>query len=71
MADFINWLNHIQGLIGFLSLLVSLVGFVVVNSSIKVLNRQSQKSGSKGVNQQAQNGGINQNSAGNATSNRR
>lgn len=71
MTEFLNWLNLNQGLIGFLSLLVTLVGFFVVNSNIKVIYRQSQKSGDKGVNQQAQKGGVNQNAGRNAISNKK
>jgi len=61
MNEIMNWLNLNQGVIGFLALIVAIIGFLVVNKSIKTINKQNQKGGDKSINQQAQNNGINQN----------
>ena len=54
-------LNNNQGVLSFLSLIITIVGFFIVNKNIKVNNKQAQRSGNNGINQQAQNHGINQN----------
>lgn len=69
MIEFVNWLNTNQGVIGFLSLVVTILGFLVVNKNIKNVNQQTQKSGDKSINQQAQNNGINQNAKRDITNN--
>lgn len=69
MTEFINWLNANQGVIGFLSLLVAIIGFFVVNKNIKNVNKQSQKGGDNSINQQAQNNGKNQNAKRDITNN--
>ena len=69
IIEIINWLNVNQGVIGFLSLVVTIIGFFVVTKSIKVINRQSQKGGDSSLNQQAQNSGINQNAKRDITNN--
>jgi len=58
MTEFITLLNDNQGVI---AVLVLVATFFVAKNFIKKSNKQSQKTGDSGVNQQAQSGGVNQN----------
>lgn len=68
MTEILNWLNVNQGVTGFLSLLAAVVGFFVINKSIKMVNKQRQKGGNCSINQQANNG-KNQNAKRDITNN--
>lgn len=52
----INWLNQNQGVIGFVALLVTVVGFFITNQNIR---SQKQRGGKGSVNQQAMDSGRN------------
>lgn len=47
MQEIINWLNNNQGVVSAIScviaVLVNIIGFTVVNSNIKIINKQSVK----------------------------
>jgi|GEM_PF-4311294 len=68
MKGFLSFLDNNQGLIGFLSLIVAILGFFFVSKNIKKIYNQSQKNISGGVNQQAQNNGVNQSAGRDANS---
>ena len=61
MNEILIWLNANQGVIGLLSLLVTIIGFFWVKNSIKTVNKQNQKGGVGSLNQQSQNSSVNQN----------
>lgn len=62
-------LNNNQGVLSLLSLIITIVGFFIVNKNIKVSNKQTQRNGNNGVNQQAQSRGINQSARRDLTNN--
>lgn len=67
--DIMEVLNDNQGVLSALSLIVSLLGFSGIGIAIRTTNKQSQRGGRDSINQQAQNGGLNQNAKGNIKNN--